>query len=331
MTEDKFEKRLINLIAELDSLDGNLGLSNIGEAQRSIYKEELKTYRAFKSEKPQPTEDEFDIAIETEQNKVINPGMLDMAVSDNDNYKLGFIHGLQKSKYVYRSLATKPTATASLSQAVVDFGKWLIDLSHDYPGQRVDISLIQVKFTDMVGEFEHAPVPSEKPAKDLQGQHAQMVALAKAHGLDIAADWAVNMSGKTFSEEKPTPSSDEQGLRESKYELLDIASDMAASLELHNPNDPVLERYEAWNKDKYLSFRHPAAPSQEPLEELANRKNCWVASIFTRDVGKYSVWDVVIRGHFITARTFEDKELIGAKKLARAYLEGLPDVDKEGR
>lgn len=39
-----------------------------------------------------------------------------------------------------------------------------------------------------------------KPPTDLQGQHKAMINLAQDNGLNLAADWAVNMSGKTFTE-----------------------------------------------------------------------------------------------------------------------------------
>ena len=44
---------------------------------------------------------------------------------------------------------------------------------------------------------------AQKPAADLWGQHKQMIKLAQDNGLTLAANWAVNMSGRTFSE-KPT-------------------------------------------------------------------------------------------------------------------------------
>lgn len=47
----------------------------------------------------------------------------------------------------------------------------------------------------------------EKPAIDLWGQYKQMVKLAQDHGLNLAANWAVNMSGKTFSEKPTAPPS----------------------------------------------------------------------------------------------------------------------------
>lgn len=37
---------------------------------------------------------------------------------------------------------------------------------------------------------------------DLWGQHKEMIKLAQDHGLHLAANWAVNMSGRTFSEAK---------------------------------------------------------------------------------------------------------------------------------
>lgn len=301
---------------------------------------------------------------------------LEKKLSRNNNYQCGQCRFESLSKY--RAFkAEKPTATASLSQAVVDFGKWLIDLSHDYPGQRVDISLIEVKFTDMVGKFEHTPVhdeknkkidmddvvdflcedcppgfptensdtpcdenypqcdecweryitkglskgPSDKPAEDLQGQHAQMVALAKAHGLDIAADWAVNMSGKTFSEEKPTSSSGEQGIKT-----------VRVVCPLKDPQRCVT-CMDSGPCDGYIHVDMPAVPSQEPLAVLADRKGVSFEvcppSFYVHNVG---VWDIGIgepkKGLYTL---FKASTYAEAEAKARAYLEGLPDVEKEGR
>ena len=46
-------------------------------------------------------------------------------------------------------------------------------------------------------------VKQEDPPTDLWEQHKAMIKLAQDHGLHLAANWAVNMSGKTFSEAEP--------------------------------------------------------------------------------------------------------------------------------
>lgn len=43
-----------------------------------------------------------------------------------------------------------------------------------------------------------------KPASDLWGQHKQMIKLAEDYRLYLASNWAVNMSGNTVGENKPT-------------------------------------------------------------------------------------------------------------------------------
>jgi hypothetical protein len=60
------------------------------------------------------------------------------------------------------------------------------------------LALIKSKARSLLAEEA-----AQKPAADLWGQHKQMIKLAQDNGLTLAANWAVNMSGRTFSE-KPT-------------------------------------------------------------------------------------------------------------------------------
>ncbi len=76
--------------------------------------------------------------------------------------------------------------------------------------------------------------------------------------------------------------------------------------------------------------RHPAAPSPEPLAVLAEQKGCWVSRsrhlkdrwVINLDTLDYNIPD---------SPPFISDTYAEAEAKARAYLEGLPDVDKEGR
>jgi len=131
----------------------------------------------------------------------------------------------------------------------------------------------------------------------------------------------------------PKPSTDSQveGLREAIRKLtpLAYASDDAGYRDGFTVAIALAEKVV-----KVLS-RHPAAPSQEPLAVLADRKGFYEVRIQgpTKTV---NAWDIELCSELEDEegsqreKTFDEPIYASAESAARAYLESLPDVEREG-
>ena len=145
----------------------------------------------------------------------------------------------------------------------------------------------------------------------------ELAVKASADLIDIAADWAVKMSGKTFSEEKSTPSSDERGIKT-----------VRVVCPLKDPQRCVTCMDSA-PCDGYIHVDMPAVPSQEPLAVLADRKGFTITAMpyttkrFTR------AWNIIVHTrHGDVASEWAGDSFEFAEAKARAYLAGLPDKEE---
>ena len=127
---------------------------------------------------------------------------------------------------------------------------------------------------------------------DLMGQHKMMVELARDTGLGLAADWAVDMSGRTFSEKgeatvapKPTESLAELAARKG-YSIVEY--------------EAVLQRFGC---------------AREVLSGDA----------FTVTIGKDFNYEMIA-----DEKEFGGETYAAAEQAAHQYLNSLPDVNKDG-
>ncbi len=79
--------------------------------------------------------------------------------------------------------------------------------------------------------------------------------------------------GKILSDMEKAKPTEEAGLVEAKAELLDIAGELAEVVEMHDPNNIVLDKYNQWHEKRYADYRAPLArPTEDGLKELHEKK-----------------------------------------------------------
>ena len=166
---------------------------------------------------------------------------------------------------------------------------------------------------------------AQKPAADLWGQHKQMIKLAQDNGMTLAANWAVNMSGRTFSE-RPTAPAD-RGLREALQRVID-EHELTSNTKAQQILAGICQALDD----------NPATPTEsiaeEPLAVLADRKGFYSIEILppTNDVED---WDISLCTELSDnegsqrEKWFDAPTYSAAEAKARKWLNALPNLQEK--